>query len=91
MNNRIEYDFVVYCLSFLFCKIEYVMSSLSPCMCIFVNVLIFLFCCIMNLWQNDFNFEKRDWMTVQPKELLTGSQLVRNDGLFPFKYPNEGL
>lgn len=60
-------------------------------MCIFVNVLIFLFGCIMNLWQNDFNFEKRDWMTVQPKELLMGSQLVRNDGLFPFKYPNEGM
>ncbi|GLT66604.1 hypothetical protein SLA2020_389610 [Shorea laevis] len=26
--------------------------------------------------KNDFNFEKRDWMTVQPKELLTGSQLI---------------
>lgn len=26
--------------------------------------------------QNDFNFEKRDWMTVQPKELPKGSQLV---------------
>jgi hypothetical protein len=60
-------------------------------MCIVVNVLIFLFGRIMNLWQNDFNFEKRDWMTVQPKELQMGSQLVRNDGLFPFKYPNEGM
>lgn len=29
------------------------------------------------LWQNDFNFEKRDWMTVRPKELPRGSQLVR--------------
>ncbi|KAE8125454.1 hypothetical protein FH972_020260 [Carpinus fangiana] len=26
--------------------------------------------------KNDFNFEKRDWMTVQPKELLPGSQLI---------------
>lgn len=25
---------------------------------------------------NDFNFEKRDWMTVQQKELPTGSQLI---------------
>ncbi|KAG2678170.1 hypothetical protein I3760_12G131600 [Carya illinoinensis] len=24
----------------------------------------------------DFNFEKRDWMTVQPKELPTGSRLI---------------
>ncbi|KRZ64112.1 hypothetical protein T10_5812, partial [Trichinella papuae] len=23
---------------------------------------------------NDFNFEQRDWMKVQPKELPTGSQ-----------------
>lgn len=27
--------------------------------------------------QNDFNFEMRDWMTVQRKELPLGSQLVR--------------
>lgn len=27
--------------------------------------------------QNDFNFEMRDWTTVQPEELPTGSQLVR--------------
>lgn len=26
--------------------------------------------------KNDFNFEKRDWMTVQPKELPKGSQLI---------------
>ncbi|XP_073003721.1 protein ENHANCED DOWNY MILDEW 2-like [Typha latifolia] len=26
--------------------------------------------------KNDFNFEKRDWMKVQPKELPTGSQLI---------------
>ncbi|PON94145.1 DNA (cytosine-5)-methyltransferase [Trema orientale] len=26
--------------------------------------------------KNDFNFEKRDWMTVQPKELPTGSKLI---------------
>ncbi|XP_061360952.1 protein ENHANCED DOWNY MILDEW 2 isoform X2 [Gastrolobium bilobum] len=26
--------------------------------------------------KNDFNFEMRDWMTVQPKELPTGSQLI---------------
>lgn len=26
--------------------------------------------------KNDFNFEQRDWMTVQPKELPTGSQLI---------------
>ncbi|XP_020252889.1 protein ENHANCED DOWNY MILDEW 2-like isoform X1 [Asparagus officinalis] len=26
--------------------------------------------------KNDFNFEKRDWMTVHPKELPTGSQLI---------------
>ncbi|CAL5390360.1 unnamed protein product [Camellia sinensis] len=26
--------------------------------------------------KNDFNFEKRDWMTVQPKELPAGSQLI---------------
>ncbi|XWS27788.1 hypothetical protein CRYUN_Cryun25bG0010300 [Craigia yunnanensis] len=25
---------------------------------------------------NDFNFERRDWMTVQPKELPKGSQLI---------------
>lgn len=29
MNNTIEYDFVVYCPSFWFCRIKYVMSSLS--------------------------------------------------------------
>ncbi|CAB4278102.1 unnamed protein product [Prunus armeniaca] len=28
------------------------------------------------IWQNDFNFEKRDWMTVQPEELRTGSRLI---------------
>lgn len=27
--------------------------------------------------QNDFNFEMRDWMTVQRKELPSGSRLVR--------------
>lgn len=26
--------------------------------------------------KNDFNFEKRDWMTVRPKELPLGSQLI---------------
>ncbi|KAF5478990.1 hypothetical protein F2P56_005506 [Juglans regia] len=26
--------------------------------------------------KNDFNFEKRDWMTVQPKELPAGSRLI---------------
>ncbi|XP_052178870.1 protein ENHANCED DOWNY MILDEW 2-like [Diospyros lotus] len=26
--------------------------------------------------KNDFNFEKRDWMTVDPKELPAGSQLI---------------
>ncbi|CAL2254900.1 unnamed protein product [Prunus armeniaca] len=26
--------------------------------------------------KNDFNFEKRDWMTVQPKELPSGSHLI---------------
>ncbi|XP_017980593.1 PREDICTED: protein ENHANCED DOWNY MILDEW 2 isoform X2 [Theobroma cacao] len=26
--------------------------------------------------KNDFNFEKRDWMTVRPKELPRGSQLI---------------
>ncbi|KAE9584119.1 hypothetical protein Lalb_Chr00c48g0412881 [Lupinus albus] len=26
--------------------------------------------------KNDFNFEKRDWMTVRPNELPTGSQLI---------------
>ncbi|XP_021811220.1 protein ENHANCED DOWNY MILDEW 2-like isoform X1 [Prunus avium] len=26
--------------------------------------------------KNDFNFEKRDWMTVQPEELRTGSRLI---------------
>ncbi|XP_019707884.1 protein ENHANCED DOWNY MILDEW 2 isoform X2 [Elaeis guineensis] len=26
--------------------------------------------------KNDFNFEQRDWMKVQPKELPTGSQLI---------------
>ncbi|XP_059666481.1 protein ENHANCED DOWNY MILDEW 2 [Cornus florida] len=26
--------------------------------------------------KNDFNFEKRDWMSVRPKELPTGSQLI---------------
>ncbi|KAL6010273.1 hypothetical protein ACLOJK_000704 [Asimina triloba] len=26
--------------------------------------------------KNDFSFEKRDWMTVRPKELPTGSQLI---------------
>ncbi|CAA7409541.1 unnamed protein product [Spirodela intermedia] len=26
--------------------------------------------------KNDFNFEKRDWMTVHPRELPTGSQLI---------------
>ncbi|XP_058743355.1 protein ENHANCED DOWNY MILDEW 2-like isoform X2 [Vicia villosa] len=26
--------------------------------------------------KNDFNFEKRDWMTVQPEELPDGSQLI---------------
>ncbi|KAJ4725194.1 protein ENHANCED DOWNY MILDEW 2-like [Melia azedarach] len=26
--------------------------------------------------KNDFNFEKRDWMTVEPKELAAGSQLI---------------
>ncbi len=54
-------------------------------MCVCVHVLILLLACVLNLWQNDFNFEKRDWMTVNPKELPTGSKLVRNDILFPFK------
>lgn len=27
--------------------------------------------------QNNFNFEKRDWMTVKTDELPTGSKLVR--------------
>ncbi len=31
--------------------------------------------------KNDFNFEKKDWMTVQPHELPSGSQL--NMGLNP--------
>ncbi|XVF03728.1 hypothetical protein REPUB_Repub05bG0018800 [Reevesia pubescens] len=26
--------------------------------------------------KNDFNFERRDWMTVRPKELPTGSKLI---------------
>lgn len=26
--------------------------------------------------KNDFNFEKRDWMTVEPKELAPGSRLI---------------
>ena len=38
--------------------------------------------------QNDFNFEKRDWMTVKQNELPTGSQLVRNKSLmFGFLNP----
>lgn len=35
--------------------------------------------------QNDFNFEKRDWMSVKQKELPTGSQLVRNKSLYSLK------
>ncbi|MQM02791.1 hypothetical protein Taro_035562, partial [Colocasia esculenta] len=31
---------------------------------------------VQNGDMNDFNFEKRDWMTVHPKELPTGSQLI---------------
>lgn len=43
-------------------------------------MIIIFFCLFMlNLFclQNDFNFEMRDWMTVQTKELPAGSQLVR--------------
>ncbi|KHN47582.1 PHD finger-containing protein [Glycine soja] len=28
------------------------------------------------IWQNDFNFEKRDWMSVNAEELPNGSQLI---------------
>lgn len=33
------------------------------------------------LLQNDFSFEKRDWMSVNPEELPNGSQLVRGKNL----------
>lgn len=36
----------------------------------------YLFTRILFCLQNDFNFEMRDWMTVQTKELPTGSKLV---------------
>ncbi|XP_057473586.1 protein ENHANCED DOWNY MILDEW 2-like [Actinidia eriantha] len=39
--------------------------------------------------KNDFNFEKRDWMSVHPKELPTGSQLIM--GLNPPFGVNAGL
>ena len=61
------------------------------CVCVCVHVLILLLACVLNLCQNDFNFEKRDWFTVKPNELPTGSKLVRNDILFPFKNVNEFL
>lgn len=36
-----------------------------------------LFCMLIAVsLQDDFNFEKRDWMTVRPGELPTGSKLV---------------
>ncbi|BFG29706.1 hypothetical protein CerSpe_159800 [Prunus speciosa] len=35
--------------------------------------------------KNDFNFEKRDWMTVQPKELPSGSHLVGIGACYLFK------
>lgn len=31
--------------------------------------------------QNDFSFEKRDWMKVEPEELPNGSQLVSGQNL----------
>lgn len=34
--------------------------------------------------QNDFCFEKRDWMTVQKHELPDRNKLVRNGGLVYF-------
>ena len=34
-----------------------------------------------NVLQNDFSFEKRDWMSVNPEELPNGSQLVRGKNL----------
>ena len=38
--------------------------------------------CFMSLFfQIDFNFETRDWMTVKPDELPTGSKLV-TDSLY---------
>lgn len=40
-------------------------------------ILLFLFTCLPQHLQNDFNFEMRDWMSVQRKELPEGSQLVR--------------
>ena len=32
--------------------------------------------------QNDFSFEKRDWMSIHLDELPEGSQLVRDDRFF---------
>lgn len=43
------------------------------------------FTCFMNIHlQNDFCFEKRDWMTVQKHELPDRNKLVRNGGLVYF-------
>lgn len=41
---------------------------------IFAFGFIFMYVCL----QNDFNFERRDWMDVSPDELPEGSQLVRS-------------
>lgn len=37
------------------------------------------YCCSLSFLQNDFNFEKRDWMKVGPDELPAGSKLVGNN------------
>lgn len=43
------------------------------------------------LLQNDFNFEKRDWMRVESAELAEGSKLVRKRAQLSQKYPSSNV
>lgn len=42
-----------------------------------LRILVYTISVLCSVMQNDFNFKKRDWMTVRSSELPPGKELVK--------------